>query len=582
MLSPRLLKPPDLNIDQNETASFLSLNQEVWQFLLAFLRMSANFKFAFAEINFPPDSDILIKELMSCSEGEGLQFLVVNLDSPDLLFVLEELKKSVATVHQEIDKKLVLIVKGMEKSIRTNKDFPAVLTNLNYARDNFPLALPYPILFLLPEYAVNRLAQFAPDFWSWTTTNFKFQTTERVLNWAMQQTNSSPAKNRVYTKSEQSARIDLLERLLQEYPEDVASTLPTRREILGQLGAVHQSIRDFQTAEKYFQESLDLSIELKDKPGEANAFYQLGSIFYELREFDEAMWSLRKSLSISESIENRQSTAGNYHLLGSVALELRKWDDARYNYQQALAILVELANRYAQANTYNQLGLVAQELREWDDARHNYLQALAIKVEFADRYSQAVTYHRLGRVAQELREWDDARHNYLQALAILVEFADRYSQASTYNQLGIVAQNLREWDDARHNYQQALAIYVEFADRYSQATTYHNLGIVAQNLREWDDARHNYQQALAIYVEFADRYSQARTYYQLGRLAEDEGCLEDAISNFTISMEICTEFQDEYLRNIAQSSLDRVQKRLDLSKVRGGFVKSTQIQKYGS
>lgn len=440
----------------------MALNQEVWQFLLAFLRMSVNFKFAFAEINFPPDCDILIEELLNSSECKDLQFLVVNLDSPDLLFVLEELKKSVAAVHQEVDKKLVLIVRGVEKSIGTNKDFPAVLTNLNYARDSFPLALPYPILFLLPEYAVNRLAQFAPDFWSWTTTNFKFQTTEEVLNWAMQQTSSSLTKNRVYAKSEQSARIDLLERLLQEYPEDAASTLPTRREILDQLGVVHRSVRDFQTAKEYFEESLGLSIQLEDKSGEASVFYQLGCIFDDLRRFDEAMLSIRKSLSIRESIEDRQSTANSYHMLGNIALKLRKWDDAR----------------------------------------HNYMQALAIKVEFADRYSQASTYHQLGIVAQELREWDEARHNYRQALAIDVEFADRYSQASTY--------------------------------------------------------------------------------YQLGRLAEDESCLEDAVSNFTISMEIWTEFQDEQWSDAAQSNLDWVQKRLNLSKMRGEFVESINTQKYES
>lgn len=270
MLSPRSLQTLDLDIDQDETASFFVLNQEIWQFLLAFLRMSTNFKIAFTEINFLPDNDILIAELINNSEFKNVQFLVVNLDDPGLLFVLDELKKVVVNIQQEPDKKLVLIVRGLEKSIGTNKDFPAVLTNLNYARDNFPVALPYPILFLLPEYAVTRLAQFAPDFWSWTTANFKFQMTEPVINWAMQETSSGLIKNRVYAESKQSARIDLLERLLQEYPESSSSTLHTRLEILGQLGASYQSTRNFETAKIYFQKSLELSIDLKDKQREAN------------------------------------------------------------------------------------------------------------------------------------------------------------------------------------------------------------------------------------------------------------------------------------------------------------------------
>jgi tetratricopeptide (TPR) repeat protein len=526
MLSPRPLTTLDLDTDQDETASFLALNQEVWQFLLAFLRMSTNFKFAFAEINFPPDSDTLITELMNHPDCDGIHFLVVNLDNPNLLFVLDELKKAVRNTQQKADKKTVLIVKGMEKSIGTNKDFPAVLTNLNYARDNFLLVLPYPILFLLPEYAVNRLAQFAPDFWSWTTANFKFQTTERVLNWAMQETSSDLTKNRVYAESEQIARIDLLERLLQEYPEDAVSTLPTRLEILEQLGTVYQSIRNFETAKKYLQQSLDISIELKDKQGEAIALHRLGSICSDLREFDEAILNLKKSLEINESIKNEQSTADNYHLLG----------------------------------------YVSTRLREWNEAYNNYFYSLEVKKKSSDRYSQAVTYHQLGRVSQELRELDNALYYYHQALAIKVEFGDRYSQASTYHNLGQIAQELREWDDARHNYHQALAIYIQFGDVYSQASTYHQLGVVAQELKEWNDARYNYHQALAIKVKFGDLYSQASTYFQLGRLAEDADFLEDAIVNFIVALEILTEFRDEYWISITQSNLGRVRKQLGLSK----------------
>jgi tetratricopeptide (TPR) repeat protein len=397
MLSPRSLTTLDLNTDQDEVASFLALNQEVWQFLLAFLRMSTKFKFAFAEINSPPDNDTLIAELISHPDCNGIHFLVVNLDNPNLLFVLDELKKAVINTQQEADKKTVLIVKSLEKSIGTNKDFPAVLTNLNYARDNFPIALPYPILFLLPEYAVTRLAQFAPDFWSWTTANFKFQTTGRVINWAMNETSIGITKKRIYA-SEQSTRIDLLERLLQEYPESSLLTLHTRLEILSQLGIVYQSTHDFEIAKKFFQKSLELSINLKNRQGEANALHQLGHAYYELREFDEAILNLRRSLRIN----NKQSTADIYHLLGNIALDLQAWDESYYNYFYALEIKKEFNDRYSQASTYHQLGRLAEDEGKLEGAVTNFTLALEIFADFQDEYHIKMTQINLARVKEKL------------------------------------------------------------------------------------------------------------------------------------------------------------------------------------
>ena len=163
MLSPKQSTTSNLTTDRSAVDSFTALNQAEFQFLLAFVRMSKGFKFAFAEINFPPDNDNLIAALTVQPSCQQIQFAVINVDDPDLHFLLSELTTKVAEIVPEPDKKLVLIVRGLEKSIRTTGDYPNVLANLNYARDGFTVAIPHPIVFLLPDYAVTRFALFAPD-----------------------------------------------------------------------------------------------------------------------------------------------------------------------------------------------------------------------------------------------------------------------------------------------------------------------------------------------------------------------------------------------------------------------------------
>lgn len=78
-----------------------SENGEIFQFILAFLQMSKGFKLGFVEINFPPDIDELIAVLEGHSQCQNIQFVLLQLDDPDLRFLLE-------TLQQQLMSKLAL------------------------------------------------------------------------------------------------------------------------------------------------------------------------------------------------------------------------------------------------------------------------------------------------------------------------------------------------------------------------------------------------------------------------------------------------------------------------------------------
>jgi len=482
MLSPKpLVSSQRSNADRAQIILLLEQNQEVFQILLAFVQMSKGFKVAFAEINFPPDIDILIAALQEHPKCQAIQFVVLRFDEPDLRFLLETIKQELPKIEIQPDKKLVLILQGLEKTIAYSGDNPPILTNLNYARDSFPVAVPHPVLFALPDYAVTRIAQFAPDFWAWTSATFRFQTPPETRDRLTSEvSNYSHHPNRYFAKPEQGERIDLLERLLQEYPEDTEASSRTRLELLNQLGKAHKSIREFNKAKFYFQQAINLSGEIDDTRSEAEALYELGIVYLSQRGFKQARLLSEKSLNLRTQIGNRRNSAPNYHMLGRVAQELREYEEARQNYQQAIAIYIEFGDRYEQAGIYHQLGSVALELQEYGEARQNYQQALAIFIEFGDRHSQASTYHQLGRVAEELREYGEARQNYQQALSIFIEFGDRYSQASTYNNLGLLAEAENNFTEAGQNLLQALEIFTQFQDQHSVGITVRNLSRIYQ------------------------------------------------------------------------------------------------------
>ncbi len=427
--------------DPSEIAALLEHNQEVFQFLLAFVQMSRGLKIGFIEVNFPPDIDKVITALREHPKCESIQFVVLRFDDRDMRFLLEGIRSELLKISIEPDKKLVLILQGLEKAIAYSGDNPPILTNLNYARDAFPIAVPHPLLFALPDYAVTRFAQFAPDFWAWTSSTFKFQTLPETRDrLTAEVSNYSHNPNRYFAKPEQGERIDLLERLLQEYPEDTEASSRTRLELLNQLGNTHKSIREFAKAKFYFQQAINLSGDIDDKRSKATALFNLASIYLSIRNFEQAQLSLQQCLVIEKQIDDKQSQASTYHQLGMVAQALREYGEARQNYQQALAIFIEFGDRYSQANTYHQLGIVAQELREYGEARQNYQQALAIKIEFDDCYSQASTYGQLGLLAEAENNLTDAGQNLLQALDIFAQFQDQHGVEMTVRNLSRIYQ----------------------------------------------------------------------------------------------------------------------------------------------
>ncbi len=83
----------------------------------------------------------------------------------------------------ETDKKLVVVVQGLEAAIGTDGvgAYPPVLQDLNFIRDAYRRDVPHPLLFVLPDYAITRVSKYAPDFYAWCSGIFRFETSVREV-----------------------------------------------------------------------------------------------------------------------------------------------------------------------------------------------------------------------------------------------------------------------------------------------------------------------------------------------------------------------------------------------------------------
>ena len=500
---------------------FISANQQVFTQLLTFVDFSAKFTIGFVEVNFNAEADLLIEGLKNHPISEETQFEVLTF-AEDLRFLRDEIVKILPTIKQEPNKKLVLIVRGLEKSIGKFDEYPPVLQDLNWVRDAYKTSVPYPMLFVLPDYGITRLAKFAADFWAWKSGVFLFKTTQATRDDAVARTLDSERSFRTLEKPEKQERIELLESLLMDYsPSHSGSERNPSAcsNILHQLGVAYLSQGKPVKAREYLDKALELTKESENLSLQAEVYNELGKAYKQQKQFPAAMNAYQASLSISRELGNRRGEANALYYLGNVFENLREWEKAINYYQQCLEIEESIRDIYSQASTYQQLGWVAKEMWNLTEAERYYRKALEIFSEYGDRSGMASCWGLLGDIERNRGNWDEAERLYRQSLEVETEYGDRPGMARSWGLLGDIERNRGNWDEAERLYRQSLELKTELGDRPGMARSWGLLGDIERNRGNWDEAERLYRQSLELTTELGDPPGMATS---IGCLGENE------------------------------------------------------------
>jgi hypothetical protein len=140
--------------------------------------IAKDFALIFAECNSLDKQQIYVEELRQMCGKDDVVLTEVKLleESPtQRLFevVKEHLEKEFV---DRLPEKLGIQVTGLELSILLDEDeqAPAVLQILNMNRESYYNKLPFPFIFWLPEYAIIKVANAVPDFWSFCVNSATF------------------------------------------------------------------------------------------------------------------------------------------------------------------------------------------------------------------------------------------------------------------------------------------------------------------------------------------------------------------------------------------------------------------------
>ncbi len=224
-------------------------------------------------------------------------------------------------------------------------------------------------------------------------------------------------------KSYYMDQLKLTERgdLKKVYPLD---TILNRSASLGNIGIVYRIQGKLTEALKFFQQALDIYLEIDDKKGEASALDNIGIIYRRQGNLDEALQHYQQALNIYRKIGGKKGEAHTLGNIGVVYLTQNKLTEALKFFQQALDINQEIGDKGGEAKDFSNIGVVYQKQRKLTEALDHYQQALDIDQEIGYKGEEARDLGNMGSVYQIQGKPKEALDHFKEVLEIYKTLED--------------------------------------------------------------------------------------------------------------------------------------------------------------
>jgi tetratricopeptide (TPR) repeat protein len=486
-----LSKKPLLNSNSSLDSPFLRQNASKLDSIKLFADLSEGFTFGCMVVNSDLDRKLVRDYFRTIDQPNSVQWISIKLEDENLQYFGLEVKQQLQAINLQNNKNPVLLISGLENSIGINGEYPEILVNMNMERDDYPRILPYPIILLLPSYAVIRMARYAPDFWDWKSTEVQLskvkinkltgsnvQTKNEdvifnvsqvgVLNW------SDPAYDVLKEKSH--SRLEFLEEMLSN---SLDSTI-YRARLLHQIGDEFRRTYNNTEAEKAYQSALDI---YKNSPS-----------------------LLDESMSLS-------GLAEIYELQGKYLESLELW-------QKSLVIQIKTGNRLGHAISLYHLSKIYEKQGDLSKSLDYSKQALQINMEIGSQKGTADSLGQTSNIYRESGELLKSLNYSEQALRIYQNIDERKGEADSLCQISIIHEKLGKSSQALTYSEQSLKIYQEIGNKPGEADALYAESKIYRALGEFQKSISLALQSLNICQEIGDRAMEKDVSDQLTRIRQ--------------------------------------------------------------
>lgn len=274
-------------------------------------------------------------------------------------------------------------------------------------------------------------------------------------------------------------------------------------QILKSLGVSAYYFGDLDKALVYYENSLELSIQIKNYDGMARCYNNIGLVYEEKGEFADASENYKKSLENEILLNNKSGIGVSLISLGNISYYSHDYLSSFDYYYEALTIFTTLEDEMGQANSYNSLGVI---YLQWDE----FEKAISVFEKAAEFYENnnndiilSKVYTNLSNVYSiQCRDFKKAHYYINKSMEIKRKYEDKIGIALLNNNLGVLYSEMEDYENALHYYDLSYTIYQEMESVLG-------LVMVEQNYGKVYLAQNNYLDAISKFTSSLDMASKS-------------------------------------------------------------------------
>ncbi|KAK3754473.1 hypothetical protein QZH41_018994, partial [Actinostola sp. cb2023] len=325
--------------------------------------------------------------------------------------------------------------------------------------------------------------------------------------------------------------------------KELGDRLSEARE-LGNVGAVHVLMSQFDEAIRCHQEHLEIAVEVGDKNEEGRAYSNLGSVYHYKRDYEKAIYFHKLVLDVAKKTEDYAMEARAHAGLGHAYRCKGDVDQSRAFHERQLDVSVRSKDRATEGRALSNLGIILQQQEQYTQALKLHKAHLAICKETDDRAGQGRAYGNMGCAYSALGRYDQAIKFHKQELLISREVNDHASEACTHGNLAVAYQATGSLDKALKHYQQHLAVSLSLKDKLNEGTALFNLGNFYSSCGEFGNAIPYYDKFLLQSKQLKDSIGECKGCQNLGFAHYSLGNYSEAVKFYERNIALAQDLDD--------------------------------------
>ncbi|MBC1193938.1 CHAT domain-containing protein [Microcystis aeruginosa BLCCF158] len=308
-----------------------------------------------------------------------------------------------------------------------------------------------------------------------------------------------------------------------------------KAEALGALAVLKVTEQDFEKAESYIQQALDIHQRLENKIGIAQIFNCWGIVKTGQGLIDEAFSCYQQAIDQFRSLGKLQELASTLLLVGGLHLRLEQVKESTSVYQEAINLVQKIGENVNKLQFLLASVIVAVSQGNMEQGLTFLQQSLDLAQKEGNNLIQSSLLVMLSSIYMAQEQDAMAENTLLEALKIAETTGDILEQIEILLTIGIIKGEQKESNDSLVIFQKGLALCESMGANGKNVFNIYKhkflifIGFIYIEKEEINSAVNCLEQALAMFEEIMDIESQLQVLSALGELELNDETLNKAI-----------------------------------------------------